>query len=167
MRTLKRHMLSRFATFIALSMFCLMALSAFALTDYNDPPGYPAPWPAALSTQTYTAKGQSQNDITGNPDPSRSASLSGPADFSSGARSGAGEGTVPSFFYSGDGSVLFIRWRIDGPPQALTGSSQPFGSGTWNLLFDTDGDGFKEFVVHIDGGSGGTADPDDLVFIYT
>lgn len=136
------------------------------LTPYVDPPGYPAAWPAQLTTQAYTSKGSPQYDLTGNPDGSRGASLSGSVDFSSGQNN-----DQPSIFFSADGSILFIRLRVDGPPLALTGSNQPFDAATWNVMLDTDGDGFKEFVILLDGtGQGFEADPDtmpdDLVIIY-
>src|SRR5688500_8915711 len=83
------------ALIFAMGLLGLLTEPAHALPLYQNPGGYPAMWPDQLATQAYTRRGGSQNDITGNPDPSRSASISGNQDFSSGGRSGAGEGTEP------------------------------------------------------------------------
>ncbi len=47
----------------------------------------------------------------------------------------------------------------------LRGNSQPFASLTWNILLDIDGDGYKEFVMMLEG-IGRAAQPDDIVVIY-
>ena len=56
--------------------------------------------------------------------------------------------------------------QLSTSPLAATGNSKPFTSATWNILIDTDGDGFKEFVVHVDGTGGSQTQPDDIVVIY-
>ncbi|MFA6472531.1 MAG: hypothetical protein WCU00_10865 [Candidatus Latescibacterota bacterium] len=145
---------------IALTFLLGGAVSAFALASYSDPPGYPSLWPSSLTTQAYTSQGQAQADKTGSTDGSSAANPTGAADFSSG--SGINE---PSFFYYGDGSILYFRFRLGGNPLALTGNGQPFGSITWNVMFDVDGDGYKEFVMMMDGTDSGTQ-PDDIVVIY-
>jgi hypothetical protein len=135
-----------------------------APVNYVDPPGYPTSWPAQLQTQAYTYLGQVQSDvsayISGRQDPSQGATPQQATDFSSGAAN-----NQSSFNYFANGAVLYFRLRLAGPPMALTGSGQPFTSATWNLLLDIDGDGWKEFVIELDGTDGGTA-PDDLVVIY-
>ena len=138
----------------------LRASPGFALGFYIDPPGYPSAWPAALASQAYTAQGVPQFDRNGQADGSKGATPQSAADFSSGPAN-----NQPSFFYYGNGGVLYFRLRVNGPPLALTGSGQPFTSITWNLLLDTDGDGYKEFVVMLDGTDSG-AQPDDIVIIY-
>lgn len=146
---------------VSMAVFILgAALSAFGLASYTDPPGYPESWPSSLTTQAYTSQGQTQSDLSGNSDSSSGANPSGAVDFSSGT-----SGTDPSFYYYGNGSTLFFRLRVGSTPLALTGNSQPFSSGTWNILFDTDGDGYKEFVVMIEGVNVGQQ-PDDIVVIY-
>jgi uncharacterized repeat protein (TIGR01451 family) len=154
--------LRRFAVFLAgiVSLCALGSQSSFAaVANYTDPAGYPAAWPAALATQAYTAQGNSQNDLEGNPDNSKGATPQSSADFSSGS------GSQPSCYYYADGSILFFRVRLSSSPMALSGSGEPFVSATWNFLIDTDGDGWKEFVIEVDGTSS-TSDPDDIVVIY-
>lgn len=128
------------------------------LTDYVDPMGYPAAWPS--SWQTYTRLGSAQSDGEGNPDDSHNAAPSGSADFSSGS-----SGTETSIFYNGDGTVLFFRIRVSAPPLSLTGNGEPWDSATWNFLLDTDGDGYKEWVVMLDG-EDSNSEPDDIVVLY-
>jgi len=142
------------------AFFVLPALSIAQPTNYVDPSGYPAAWPSQLTTQAYTAKGNSQFDLTGNSDDSRGAALSGSVDFSSGSSN-----DQPSIFFYSDGSILYFRLRVDGPPVRLTGNGEPFTSETWNLLLDTDGDGYKEFVIMLEGGDS-NSEPDDIVVIY-
>ncbi len=134
--------------------------SVLGLTSYTDPVGYPAAWPTELTAGAYTAHGVPMIDLTGRADASAGANPSGSVDFSSGPAN-----DQPSFCYYGNGTILFFRLRIDGYPLALTGSGQPFGSITHNVLFDTDGDGFKEFLVMLDGTSAGPQ-PDDIVVVY-
>ncbi|MEW6156819.1 MAG: hypothetical protein AB1813_05265, partial [Verrucomicrobiota bacterium] len=104
-----------------------------AAQNYTDPAGYPAAWPAQLNTQAYTAQGQVQSDVSGSissqQDPSHNATPQSSVDFSSGPLNAAS-----SFNYYANGSVLFFRIRLAGPPQALTGNGQPFDSATWNFL---------------------------------
>ena len=109
------------------AFFVLPALSIAQPTNYVDPSGYPAAWPSQLTTQAYTAKGNSQFDLTGNSDDSRGAALSGSVDFSSGSSN-----DQPSIFFYSDGSILYFRLRVDGPPVRLTGNGEPFTSETWN-----------------------------------
>ncbi|MFN4149890.1 MAG: hypothetical protein ACK4IX_03020, partial [Candidatus Sericytochromatia bacterium] len=132
-----------------------------ALTNYTDPSGYPASWPGTLTTYTY--QGGASTDLvggSGGDSTTGGTNPSGNVDFS--------QGSVPAAFFSGDGSIFFIRYRLNGPPLALT-SNEPVDQATWNLLIDTDGDGFKEFVVMLDGdqnASPSNSSPDDLVVIY-
>jgi len=143
-----------------LTILLVSAPSAFALANYTDPSGYPTPWPSVLTTSAYTRLGVPEADKTGRTDGSKGASPQSSNDFSSGPLN-----DQPSFFYYGNGTILYFRFRVGGPPTALTGSGQPFTSATWNVLMDTDGDGWKEFVVFLDGTSS-TVQPDDIVIIY-
>src|SRR5690606_22130108 len=75
--------------------------------------------------------------------------------------SGVGE---PAAYYHSDGTNLFMRFNLQGPPLALSGSSQPYVSASWTVLLDTDSDAFKEFAIMLDGMSGGS--PDKLYLYY-
>ena len=152
----------RLVALLLCTLCCLLAYSdpAFALGSYTDPPGYPSNWPSALSTQAYTSQGLVQSDPEGQRDGSKGATPQSSVDFSSGLT-----GSHSSYFFYGNGSILYFRLRVSGPPLALTGNGQPFDSATWSILVDTDGDGFKEFVVMLDGTESGHQ-PDDIVVIY-
>ncbi len=151
----------RFPLFAALvAVLFLCASSASALANYTDPAGYPTAWPSQMTTNPYTRLGVPEADKTGQTDGSKGASPQSANDFSSGPLY-----DQPSFYYYGNGTILYFRFRVGGPPTALTGSGQPFTSATWNVLMDTDGDGWKEFVVFLDGTSSGSQ-PDDIVVIY-
>jgi hypothetical protein len=127
---------------------------------YSDPIGYPAAWPISLAISPYTSQGEPLVDQASSSDNSSGANPTGASDFSSGST-----GDLTSFFYYGDGSILYFRFRVAGPPLALRGIGQPFSSLTWNILFDIDGDGYKEFVVMLEGVGRGDQ-PDDIVVIY-
>lgn len=129
-------------------------------TSFTDPAGYPAPWPSTWQVYTYT--GSPASDATGG---------SG-GDSSNGGTNPSGAvdivGTPAEEFY-GDGSNFFMRYTLAGSPLALTGTSQPYGSATWTVLFDVTGDGYKDFALMlsgIDSSGAGNNQPDDLIVMY-
>ncbi len=128
----------------------------------------PVAWPSETigsgGWTAYTQLGQPIQDVTGNPDCSRGASVSGAVDISRGDSPYYG-----SCFYAYDtvNQVFFYRVRVDGMPLtngARTGGTRtgadPWASNTWNLVADLDGDGWKEFCIILagDSGGGGTRD---------
>jgi len=132
-----------------------------AATNYSDPTGYPSSWPADSQWIPYTSNGTNISDLEGG---------SG-GDASTGGTAPSGDvdivGTYgPAVSWYGDGTNMYFRIQLSSSPIAATGNSKPFGSATWNILMDTDGDGFKEFVVHIDGTGGSDTQADDIVVIY-
>ncbi|MEJ2142223.1 MAG: hypothetical protein P8Y24_07685 [Gammaproteobacteria bacterium] len=132
-----------------------------AATNYNDPTGYPGSWPLDSQWIPYTSNGTNISDLEGG---------SG-GDGSTGGTTPSGNvdivGTYgPAVSWYGDGTNLYFRMQLSSSPLAATGSSKPFISATWNILLDTDGDGFKEFVVHVDGTGGSDTQADDIVVIY-
>jgi uncharacterized repeat protein (TIGR01451 family) len=64
--------------------------------------------------------------------------------------------------YDGTEQVLFYRWRVEqeahnyatGPSPGTYSSGSPWGSALWTVLIDSDGDGYREFAMHLDGSSG-------------
>lgn len=128
----------------------------------------PVAWPTetigAGGWNVYTNLGTSIKDVTGNPDCSRGASVSGAVDIS--------RGDSPYYdsclyAYDSTNSIFFYRVRVDGDPLTpnakSTGNgtgSNPWANNTWNLLIDLDGDGWKEFNIVLagDSGGGGTRD---------
>lgn len=80
--------------------------------------------------------------------------------------------SVVSVFYGYDSlkQTLFVRMRmeVDVQTNSPDGASNddPFNNGTWCLLIDTDGDGWKEFVVMLDGQTGSPSSPIDETVVY-
>lgn len=144
-------------TFIV--FFIIFFSLAFSIPEnYHDPAGYPASWPDEIQWIPYTYLGESIHDLEGGNDgsnggatPQRAADIV----FSS----------EPSVSFFADGTVFFVRFVLSSSPLALTGNGKPFISATWNILIDVDGDGFKEFVVQLDGTDQST-NPDDIKVYY-
>ena len=157
--------LTRLRGLIATTLLCV-APAFFsplfaAATDYTDPAGYPGSWPTDLQWIPYTNNGTNVSDVEGG---------SG-GDSSTGGTNPSGSVDIvadygPAVSWYSDGINLYFRMQLNSSPLQATGNSKPFTSATWNILLDTDGDGFKEFVVHIDGTGGGQTTPDDIVVIY-
>ncbi|HTF96793.1 MAG TPA: hypothetical protein VL995_11720 [Cellvibrio sp.] len=67
--------------------------------------------------------------------------------------------------------VLMFRWRVEaaahnyatGPSAGSYGSSNPWSSALWTVLFDVDGSGYRSLAAHLDGSSGAPAKPVDLL----
>lgn len=80
---------------------------------------------------------------------------------------------LPSIYYNlrkgaaADGSedVIMFRWRVEqiantyatGPNAGSFGATDPWNSALWTVLFDLDGDGFRDLAAHLDGSSGAPA----------
>ena len=147
------------------ALLCCAPLPFFpahaAATNYIDPVGYPGSWPSDSQWIPYTNNGSNVSDVEGG---------SG-GDSSTGGTNPSGAVDIvadygPAVSWYSDGSNLYFRMQLADSPLQSTGNSKPFASATWNILLDTDGDGFKEFVIHIDGTGGDQAQPDDIVVIY-
>ncbi|MCB1888778.1 MAG: IPTL-CTERM sorting domain-containing protein [Rhodocyclaceae bacterium] len=67
--------------------------------------------------------------------------------------------------------VLMFRWRVEqvahtyatGPSAGSYRSSDPWNSALWTVLFDIDGDGYRDLAAHLDGSSGSPAGPIDMI----
>ena len=51
----------------------------------------------------------------------------------------------------------------DPPPGSYSNVSIPWKSAQWTVLIDTDGDGYREFAVQVDGATGLPATPIDML----
>lgn len=130
-----------------------------AAGNYTDPSGYPGNWPATWVDYTY--KNVAVIDgVTGSDTSTGGTTPTGAADVTNNS-------LTASYIY-GDGSNVFFRFRLGGPPLALTGAGQPFTPVTWSVLIDVDGDGYREFIVQLDGDDAGPSSPmpDDLYVLY-
>ncbi|MDX1776573.1 MAG: hypothetical protein R3297_08320, partial [Desulfobulbales bacterium] len=72
--------------------------------------------------------------------------------------------------------TIFFRWRVEqiantyatGPSPGSFSSSDVWNSALWTVFIDTDGDGFREFAMHLDGSSGSPSTQIDwLAAIYS
>jgi hypothetical protein len=89
---------------------------------------------------------------------------------------------LPSIYYAfrkhptdATQDVILFRWRVSspantyatGPSAGAFGTSDPWSSALWTVLFDLDGSGYRSLAAHINGSSGGPAQPvDTLAGIY-
>ena len=86
---------------------------------------------------------------------------------------------LPSIYYhllkgaAEDGSedVIMFRWRVEqiantyatGPSPGNFSTTDPWNSALWTVLFDLDGDGFRDLSAHLDGSSGAPSTSIDRV----
>lgn len=86
---------------------------------------------------------------------------------------------LPSIYYhlrkglAADGSddVIMFRWRVEqiantyatGPSPGNFSTTDPWNSALWTVLFDLDGDGFRDLSAHLDGSSGSPSTAIDRV----
>ncbi len=67
--------------------------------------------------------------------------------------------------------VIMFRWRVEqnahtyatGPSAGNVGSTDPWSSALWTVLFDVDGDGFRDLAAHLNGSSGSPSTPVDMI----
>ncbi|MGE0085837.1 MAG: hypothetical protein AB7S75_15620, partial [Desulfococcaceae bacterium] len=81
--------------------------------------------------------------------------------------------SLPSIYWAFDSATqtIFFRWRVEqiantyatGPSPGSFSSGDPWNAALWTVFFDIDGDGFREFAVHLDGSGGSPSTPIDLV----
>ncbi len=91
--------------------------------------------------------------------------------------SGCPDQTLPSIYYyfdpagdSGNGMIYF-RWRVEqiannyaiGPSAGAYSSTDPWSSALWTVFLDLDGNGYRNFAMHLNGSSGAPATPIDIV----
>ncbi|MES2826418.1 MAG: InlB B-repeat-containing protein, partial [Pseudomonadota bacterium] len=90
--------------------------------------------------------------------------------------------TLPSIYYylhqgaAPADDVLMFRWRVEsaphnyatGPSAGSYGSSNPWSSALWTVLFDINGSGYRSLAAHLDGSTGSpSAAIDRLVGIWS
>jgi hypothetical protein len=123
--------------------------------------------------QTYTSQSANIEDPRTQDPSNGGTSPQGYANVSS----GCADVTLPSIYWSFNSisQTLFFRWRTQqqpntfatGPNPGTYSTSDPWSSALWTVLIDTDGDGYREFAVHLNGSSGDPSNAiDRLVSIY-
>jgi peptidase C25-like protein len=159
--TAKRIFVNRKKLFLAFVKSTLAFVFCCLVNSSASAQSYPAAWPANGSWTPYTMLNSATKDLrtdagdqtdggTGvNPDSADT--------YDDGTRNNAGTLPTTYYYYDSANQVLFFRMRILGDPR----QGSAFSNGTWNAILDTDGDGFKEFFVEVNGNN----DP-DFIYVY-
>ncbi|HEX6159190.1 MAG TPA: hypothetical protein VF111_03425, partial [Thermoanaerobaculia bacterium] len=129
----------------------------------------PVPWPTDAQWIAYTRNNDSINDQR-TQDPSNGGTS--PQAYVN-VSSGCTDQNLPSvyYFYDPVRQVIFYRWRVEngpnnyatGPSPGTFGATNPWNSGQWTVLFDLNGDGFRDFAVHLNGSTGSPSTPIDVL----
>ncbi len=148
----KRVLVARAGRLLGL-VLCLFILSGMASAQT-----YPAPWPSAGVWINYTQLNQAVQDLsTAGGDQSDGGTGVNPSevDVFNGTL-----GTLGSayYYYDAANQVLFFRMRLRGDPRA-SHSAHLLSPYTWDNLLDTDGDGYKELFIEVNGS-------DDNIHVY-
>ena len=145
-------------------LFCVLSLPGRGFLSAQT--FSPVAWPQDLSYRPATLLSQSikdnkvQDPSNGGTSPQSYANIS----------SGSPDLTLPSIYYATDGTTLFIRFRVEGngllySPGQAAGSTDPWNSISWTMLLDVNGDGWRDFAIYLDGGSGSPSAPTDIIKI--
>lgn len=154
----------------------LIAPAAMAQTPpyWNDGTGpmvnfQPVAWPTDAQWTAYTRANEGIEDQR-TQDPSNGGTS--PQAYVNVA-SGCTDQTLPSVYYHYDPvrQVIFYRWRVEnapnnyatGPAPGAYGATNPWQSAQWTVLIDLNGDGFRDFAVHLNGSTGDPAHPIDML----
>jgi hypothetical protein len=162
-----------------ISAFVIMLVSGFvsAMAGTTDDP---TPWSSFPVFNTYTAGGIPITDHEGASDPTNGGAAVRPAsaDIGSCSADGAAPGSQPSVlwaYFDGDtpfdpftpstmdDDFVLFRLRMGADPTE-NGAAQGFVSSTWDVLIDIDNDGYKEFVLAIDGTA--TSQGEDTLWVF-
>jgi uncharacterized repeat protein (TIGR01451 family) len=121
----------------------------------------PVAWPAANGWTPYTKLSADINDRAISDESNGGTSPQSYVNVSSGCT----DQTEPSVYYAYDpgAHVLFFRWRVGAPPHTFAtgpnpgtfGATSPWSSALWTVFIDINGDGYRDFALHLDGSSGG------------
>lgn len=182
--TIKKHFQNQASVLILTVLFTQLVFIAPALAGFND---CAIDWNNFTGEDgfiaDYTYKGQAIKDYeaTGSGDPTHGQANVPPAetDLASAATSDTNPGneTTPYFGYYNGGTpynpldpstmnddYIFFRMRVSGDPST---NKTDFTSYHWNVLFDIDADGYKEYWIDIDGGYNSTSkDYDRIQILY-
>ncbi|MGZ8731583.1 MAG: C25 family cysteine peptidase [Thermoanaerobaculia bacterium] len=132
------------------------------------------PWPSSPQWMPYQYRDDGINDQRVQ-DPSNGGTS--PQAYVN-VSSGCSDQALPSVYYYYDSvnQVIFYRFRAEnapnnygtGPNPGSYSSTNPWNSGQWSVLIDTNGDGYRDFALHLNGSSGSPSTPiDDLAVIWS
>jgi uncharacterized repeat protein (TIGR01451 family) len=121
---------------------------------FNDPANYPAAWPDG-QWKTYKINGGALRDDSGD-NTDGGSQPTGSADIS------PCNGQTASTYYYRDTNNLYFRICLADDP--YSGGNPYSASVNWSILIDVTGDGFRDFVVMLDGKDG--TSPNNLFVLY-
>lgn len=129
----------------------------------------PVAWPADAAWVPYSSQSSAINDQR-TADPSNGGTA--PQNHAN-VSSSCIDTALPSVYYQFDAAkqTIFLRWRVEtmantyatGPSAGTAASTDPWQSALWTVLFDVDGDGYREFAVQLNGSSGAPSTPVDML----
>ncbi|MFC2084624.1 hypothetical protein ACFLS9_06180 [Bacteroidota bacterium] len=136
---------------------------------YSQTPTFnPVPWPNNL--QSFTFNGTPIYDLKTQDQSNGGTSPQGYVNLSSGEP----DGSLPTAYFGYDGMNIFVRTRLESSPNSyrignqgpsMVSNSDPWNSATWIMIMDVDGNGFFDFAIFLDGGSGTSSTPMDRIKI--
>jgi hypothetical protein len=129
----------------------------------------PAPWPSNAQWIDYNYRSNAIRDQR-TQDPSNGGTS--PQAYVNVA-SGCNDQLLGSVFYFYDPirKVIYYRWRVEnapnnyatGPSPGSYSATNPWSSGQWTVLMDTNGDGYRDFAFHLNGSWGSPSQPIDYL----
>ena len=127
----------------------------------------PVPWPAENKWMPYTWENATINDPRVL-DPSNGGTR--PQNYVN-VSSGCPDQSLPSMYIDYENNTLYFRWRVEqipntyatGPGPGAFSDVSPWKSAQWTVMMDTDGDGYREFGMQLDGSTGMPAYPVDIL----
>jgi len=137
----------------------------------------PATWPTTAQWVPYSWGTTYPDATTADKHPVRDQRVQDPSNGGTtpqnyvNVSSGCSDQALPSIYYYFDPSadngngIVFFRWRVEqiannyatGPSAGAYSSSSPWNSALWTVFLDTNGDGYRDFAMHLDGSSGSPA----------
>jgi uncharacterized repeat protein (TIGR01451 family)/fimbrial isopeptide formation D2 family protein len=139
----------------------------------------PAAWPSQAQWVPYSWGTTFPDATIGDKHPVRDQRVQDPSNGGTtpqnyvNVSSGCGDQTLPSIYYYFDpvSRIIFFRWRVEQIPNTYaTGSSlgaystsDPWKSALWTVFMDLNGDGYRDFAMHLDGSSGSPSAPIDIL----
>jgi len=151
----------KFSAHILLHFVFALAVSSVLFAQQFSP----VAWPAANEWRYYTIK----DTVFADPavqDPSNGGtSPQGYVNISSGTP----DQSKPSIYFAFNNNTMFVRFRVESDPNAYTGNNagntDPWKAGTWIMMMDVNGDGWRDYSVYLNGDGGSPSTPIDRIQI--
>jgi uncharacterized repeat protein (TIGR01451 family)/fimbrial isopeptide formation D2 family protein len=139
----------------------------------------PVTWPAEAVWVPYSWGTTYPDVTTGDKHPVRDQRVQDPSNGGTtpqnyvNVSSGCSDQVLPSIYYYFDSAskIIFFRWRVEqiantyatGSTTGAFSNGDPWKSALWTVFMDIDGNGFRDFAMHIDGSSGSPSSPVDIL----